>query len=142
MEHAQCDELRQWIEESTTQLAPPAGWEPDQEAARARFEGRSYRQSPVRRSLSIGLVAVGIVCILAVAVPLTRVFAQQAGISWHELDQLWYWLTISRNQQLVRLGLLPDEVRSIGLQVVASPGSPEVVSEVTEAARRVGFMPR
>ena len=79
---------------------------------------------------------------LAVAIPLTRVFASQAGISWHAVDQLWYWIPIVNNQQLVRLGRLPDEMRSIGLHAITAPGLPQPVSGLFDASQRSGFMPR
>jgi hypothetical protein len=142
MEHAEPDKLSQWIQKSTALLAPPADWEPNQKAARARFEARLYRQSPVRRVLLAGLAAMVITCMLIAAVPLTRVLAQHAGISWYGLDQFWYWITVSRTQQLVRLGRLPDEVKSLGSHPVTVPDSPYLVSEVAEAASRAGFTPR
>ena len=87
MEQAERDELHRWIEESVALLAPPGGWEPNPRAGLRAAPSR--REFPGRRALSIGAAALGIVSMLAVAVPLTRVFASQAGISWHAVDQLW-----------------------------------------------------
>jgi hypothetical protein len=126
-------------------LAPPAGWEPDQRAARRRVEAWSHRPSPVRRILLVAAVAVGIVCVFAAAVPVTRVLAQQAwhGLDhfWFSLDHFWYWFTGGHHQP-VRLGALPDEVRSLAVHAASAPGSPQIVSDVAEASRRAGFVPR
>ncbi len=136
MEQAERDELHRWIEKSMALLAPPDSWEPTRRAVTSR------REFPLRRALSIGVTALGIVCMLAVAIPLARVFASQAGISWHAVDQLWYWLPIVNHPQLVRLGRLPDEMRSIGLHPLTTPGSPQQVSGPVDASQRAGFMPR
>ena len=117
-------------------LAPPDNWEP------VRVAVRSPRSFPARRALSMAAAAPGIVCMLAVAIPLTRVFASQAGVSWHAVDQLWYWLPLIHNPQLVRLGRLPEEMRSIGTHPLTTPGSPQQVSGIADASQRAGFMPR
>jgi hypothetical protein len=141
MDHTERDELSSWVQQSVELLAPPAGWEPDQRAARRRVDARLHRPSSVRRSLLVAAAAVGIVCVFVAAVPLTEVLAQQAGIGWHGLDHLWYWFTGGRHQP-VRLGALPDEVRSLAVHALSAPGSPPNASDVAEASRRAGFVPR
>ena len=143
MDHAERDELSEWMRRSMTLLAPPDGWEPDQRRARARVIARLERrpQSSLRRLLKTAVVTLGIACVSIVAIPLTRVAAQQTGIGWHRVDQVWYWLTLGRTLQLVRLVGLPDDVKLLGSQVLSARSSRESVTG-GDVAGRAGFVPR
>jgi thiol-disulfide isomerase/thioredoxin len=54
MENVDRTALRRWVEESAALLAPPADWEPDATAARARLEGRLRRRSGISRYWLVG----------------------------------------------------------------------------------------
>jgi hypothetical protein len=111
MERPESPESSQWVTVCLDLLAPPAAWEPNLNAARARIAARSdarlRRRSSLKRYLLVGAIATLIVCIAIPAIPRTSVLAQQIGNStWQRLEQLWYWVTIVRIPPKL-LGRLP-----------------------------------
>ena len=139
-------ELSPWIKACSDLLAPPADWEPNLNAALARFEARAYTssrwRSGLKRYLLVGAMATLLACIAVPAIPQTRAFAQQVGTGgWRRLEQLWYWVTIVRRPP-APLGRLREAVKALHTRQVAQPGSPLAVSNAGEAAFRAGFIPR
>ena len=143
MENHERNELSQWIEGCAALLAPPADWEPNLNAARARFEARLQRRFRVKRYLLVGATAALLACLLVPAIPPARAAAQQIGSnSWYRLEQFWYWITIVRTPLRLSLRALPEAVKSLHTQALTERGVPQEVSDATEAARRAGFIPR
>jgi hypothetical protein len=139
-------ELSSWVNACSDLLAPPADWEPNLDAARARLEAcvdaRRRRRSGLKRYLLAGAMAVLLACVVVPAIPHTRAFAQQIGNrGWLRLEQLWYWITIVRSGPIL-MGKLSDAMEALHTQQLAKPESPEVVSSAAEAALRAGFTPR
>ncbi len=69
-------ELSRWVEERTRSLAPPAGWEPDVNAARARFKARAKERSGLTRYLLAGATAISLAGMVLVVSPTARAFAE------------------------------------------------------------------
>jgi hypothetical protein len=133
-------ELRQWIEGCSALLAPPADWEPNLNAARVRFEARLHQRSLLRRFVLAGVTAALLVCLLVPAIPQARVFAQQVGSNnWYRVERFWNWITIVRTPLRFRLDGLPEALRT---HPYTESGTPQLVSDVAEAAHPVGFIPR
>ena len=130
----------QWTEVCSALLAPPADWEPNLNAARARFKARLHQPSRLRRFALVGVTGALLVCLLVPAIPQARVFAQQVGSNnWYRVERLWNWITIVRTPLSFRLEGLPEALRT---HPRTESGSPQFVSDVAEAAHRVGFIPR
>ena len=70
-------ELTSWVEKSTALLAPPPDWEPNANAACARFGARLRHRSAWKRYWLIGTAAASLVCAALLVNPSTRAFAQQ-----------------------------------------------------------------
>jgi hypothetical protein len=133
-------DLRRWIEGCSALLAPPAAWEPNVSAARTRFEAQLHRRSRLKHFVLVGVTAALLVCLLVPAIPTARAFAQQLGSNnWYRLDRFWNWMTIVRTPLRFRLAGLPESLRTHPL---TEPGPPQVVSDMAEAARLSGFIPR
>jgi hypothetical protein len=146
MERPESPESSQWVTVCLDLLAPPAAWEPNLNAARARIAARSdarlRRRSSLRRCFLVGAIATLIACIAVPAVPRTWVLAQQVGYSgWQRIEQLWYWVTIVQ-RPLGPLFRLPDAVKALHTRQLAKPDGPQAVSNAAEAALRAGFIPR
>jgi len=146
MERPESPESSQWVTVCLVLLAPPAAWEPNLNAARARIAARSdaslRRRSSLRRCFLVGAIATLIVCIAVPSIPQTWVLAQQAGNSgWQRLEQLWYWFTLIRGGPML-LGHLPAAMKSLHTQPLGKPGLPYPVSSPEEARLRAGFTPR
>lgn len=136
----------QWVTACLDLLTPPAAWEPNLGAARARIAARSgarlRRRSTLRRYLLVAAMATLIVCIAVPAIPRTWVLAQQAGNSgWQRLEQLWYWFTLVRGGPML-LGKLPASMKSLHTQPLGEPGVPYPVSSAEEARLLTGFTPQ
>ena len=143
MENQERNELSQWTEECAALLAPPADWEPNLNAARARFEARLQRRFRMRRYLLAVATAALLAAILIPTITPARVFAQQLrGNSWYRLEQFWYWITIVRTPLRLSLRALPEAVQSLHTQALTGLDVPQEVSDAAEAARRVSFLPR
>ena len=88
----------------------------------------------------VGVTAALLVCLLVPAIPPARAFAQQLGSNnWYRLERFWNWMTIVRTPLRFRLAGLPESLRTYPL---TEPGTPQVVSDMAEAARLSGFIPR
>jgi len=140
-------ELSLWVRACSDLLAPPAGWVPNLNSARVRFQARTdarlRRRAGLKRYLVVGAMATLLACIAVPAVPQSLGFAQQiANSGWQRLEQLWYWITIVRWGTWAQLNRLPDAGKVLHSQQVVKPGGPQAVSNAAEAALRAGFIPR
>ncbi len=140
MENKIKQDTESWVEERMAVLAAPDGWEPDEDAARTRLQGRlSQRRRILPRIWVPRFVAVAFVClVLLVAIPKTRVMTQQ----------FWQWLTIEKVevvqadfQKLHGIWLVP-QMEEIEITDGSEPSPLPPAVDLMEATRRAGFTPR
>jgi hypothetical protein len=144
MDSPQSNELSRWTQDCAALLTPPAGWEPDPNVARARFEARLHRPPGPKRYWAVGLAGALLVLFAILTIRPTSGFAQQTGSKgWYRLEQAWYFITLIHTRPiLTRRGTIPEDAKSLRTHSLTEPGAPEMVANAGEAARRVGFNPR
>jgi hypothetical protein len=126
-------ELNRWVEARLGSVAPPPGWEPDLDLARARTQARLGTRRPAKRYWLTAAAAACVLCGVVLLAPATRAFAQQ----------LWRWMTVGRIEiARVDFDRLPREASSLWMKPLGTPGAPQAVADVDQAARLAGFAPR
>jgi|GEM_PF-1415607 len=133
MEKANHEELREWVGQQTAFLDPPAGWQPDADAALARFHARVAAERPaaVWRRWPVWAAATALAIGLMAAMPAGRVLAQQ----------FWQFLTVPK-VAVIRVNAWPEGVPSPKINVIGTPIPPIPARDLEEARWRVHYDPR
>jgi hypothetical protein len=124
MEKINPDQTRQWVAKQTAYLDPPPGWQPDADAALARFRARRRMDRP-RALWPLWLACAAVVMLVA------AVAAQQ----------LWQNLTVQQ-VAFVRVNPWPDGVPSPKINLIGIPIPPIPARDISEAGSRVHYEPR
>ncbi len=74
-------QIRQWVEDRLERLAPSRTWQPDSFLAFGRFKEARAIGTGRRRTWSVALAGLGVVCLSLVAFPTTRVFAARCVVA-------------------------------------------------------------
>jgi hypothetical protein len=138
MENVKQEQLRQWVVEQTAALDPPAGWQPDAEAARARLQARlesvpsgvarlvAWRWLP-GAAAAVAALVLGALLVL----PGARAMAQQ----------FWQYLTV-RQVAFIRVNPWPEGVPSPKIKLMGISIPPLPARDLAEARWRVRYDPR
>jgi len=144
-DHETLADLEQWIQGCSVLLEPPAGWEPNPQVARARFEARLHRRRRRTRFWLAAVTAGVLACVALATIRPPSALAQKTGgptsDPMYRVRQLWDWVTFVRPGPVLLPSLAAD-LKLLDAQPLAEPGAPQVVSSVEEAARLAGFIPR
>lgn len=142
--HETLRDLEQWIQGCSILLDPPADWEPNARAARARFEARLRRRRFRTRFCLAAVTAAVLACVALAMMRPSRAFAQKAGGGtadrMYRVRQLWGWAFLRPGPVL--LPNLAADLKLLEPQPLAEPGAPQVVSSVEEASSLGGFVPQ
>src|SRR5580698_2367788 len=123
MDNSKQAELSQWVLEQTAYLDPPAGWQPDTDAALARLHDRMHATlwRPARsRWLTWGMAA---------AIPIAAFLLFSAG---RGVAQLWQSMTV-RQVAIIQVNPWPDGVPSPAVQALGVPIPPIPARDADEA---------
>jgi hypothetical protein len=144
-DHETIVDLERWSQGCSVLLDPPAGWEPNPQVARARFEARLHRRHRRTRFWLAAVTAGVLACVAVATIRPPSALAQKTGggtaNGMYRVKQLWHWAFYVRPGPVL-LPSLAAEVKLLKSQPLTQPVAPQLVFNVEEAARLGGFVPQ
>jgi hypothetical protein len=133
-------ELTQWVSEQTAYLDPPAGWQPDADAALACIHHRMNDRMKDRMHANLWRPAKlrWLTWGMAAAIPIAAFLVFSAG---RGVAQLWQSLTV-RQLAVIQVNPWPEDVPSPPVQALGVPIPPIPARDADEARWRVKYEPR